>query len=314
MKKEKQWRVYMHTNNINGKKYIGITSLNPPERRWANGKGYKDNNHFWSSICLYGWDSFTHEILEIVDNEKTALAREKYYIEYYESYKSEYGYNNSISGDFTTVGLYNLPSMSIPVYQYDLNGLFIAGYPSMMEAERQTGINNAAICACCKGVHAFTKDYIWSYEKYDRISPIDKEKFRYDHTTQKQEKIVYQYSLDGIFISSYNSISRASEMTGVDFRLISRRCIEKNGHQMAGGYMWSYTYKGERVLPYKRKYKKRAIEVYDSNGALLKVYDSVREAIIGLSLKPSSNTSIYKCLRNGKEKAYGYIWRYASGH
>lgn len=54
--------VYCHTNKINGKKYIGITSQKP-EHRWRNGEGYKNNEYFYHSIQKYGWHNFSHEIL-----------------------------------------------------------------------------------------------------------------------------------------------------------------------------------------------------------------------------------------------------------
>lgn len=54
--------VYCHTNKINGKRYIGITSRKP-ERRWRNGEGYYHNQHFYASIQKYGWHNFMHEIL-----------------------------------------------------------------------------------------------------------------------------------------------------------------------------------------------------------------------------------------------------------
>ena len=56
------YTVYMHTNLINDKKYIGITQQ-VPEMRWKNGKGYKPTSHFRKAIVSYGWNNFKHEIL-----------------------------------------------------------------------------------------------------------------------------------------------------------------------------------------------------------------------------------------------------------
>lgn len=48
------------------------------------------------------------------------------------------------------------------VYQYDLEGNFIAKYPSTMEAERQTGFVNSGIGACCRGLQKTSHGFIWS--------------------------------------------------------------------------------------------------------------------------------------------------------
>lgn len=58
------WKVYAHVNKINGKMYIGITSLSLEKRFGANGVGYKKHNvKLWRAICKYGWDSFEHELI-----------------------------------------------------------------------------------------------------------------------------------------------------------------------------------------------------------------------------------------------------------
>ena len=52
---------------------------------------------------------------------------------------------------------------SIAVAQYDVNMNLLRVYPSIMEAERQTGIPNRNIALCCRGKHKRTGGYIWKY-------------------------------------------------------------------------------------------------------------------------------------------------------
>ena len=63
--------VYIHTNKLNGKKYVGQTCQRP-EKRWNNGKGYKLETYFGKAIKKYGWDNFEHEIVaENLTKEET---------------------------------------------------------------------------------------------------------------------------------------------------------------------------------------------------------------------------------------------------
>ena len=98
-----EYKVYVHTNLINGKVYIGMTKNT--ETRWkSKGIHYKpktgkNNRPFWNAIVKYGWDNFKHEIL--VDNlsYEDACECEKYLIWLSRARDKRYGYNVSVGGN-----------------------------------------------------------------------------------------------------------------------------------------------------------------------------------------------------------------------
>ena len=90
---ENDYYVYIHIFP-NNKKYIGY-SHQKPNRRFRNGKGYKDLK-VYDEISKYGWDNIKHEILANNLNRKEAQQKEHEYILLYKTNQSEYGYNISI--------------------------------------------------------------------------------------------------------------------------------------------------------------------------------------------------------------------------
>lgn len=94
----KSYVVYCHTNKINGKRYIGITSQKP-EKRWRNGQGYINNNHFYKAICKYGWHEFSHEILYTDLTLHEAEEIEKKLIALYDCCNIHKGYNIERGGN-----------------------------------------------------------------------------------------------------------------------------------------------------------------------------------------------------------------------
>lgn len=92
-----QWIVYKHTNKINNKIYIGITSFTL-EKRWANGNGYKSNEHFTQAINKYGQENFLHEVLYSCETKEEACAKEIELIAKYHATDPDIGYNISLGG------------------------------------------------------------------------------------------------------------------------------------------------------------------------------------------------------------------------
>lgn len=98
---DKRFSVYVHVSPT-GKVYVGITSA-APEKRWgASGNGYKDNYHFWSAICKYGWDNFEHKIVAENLSLKDACDLEVELISQYDSMNPERGYNQTTGGNWST--------------------------------------------------------------------------------------------------------------------------------------------------------------------------------------------------------------------
>ena len=95
---EKTFCVYMHTNKINGKKYVGITK-EKPERRWGkNGCRYR-TGVFAKAIAKYGWDNFEHKILFENLSQIEAQQKEIDLIKEFRSFANEYGYNSTKGGE-----------------------------------------------------------------------------------------------------------------------------------------------------------------------------------------------------------------------
>lgn len=92
--------IYKITNKINDKVYIGKTLLDPEERfkKHINDskKINKEQRPLYSAMKKYGVDNFYITLIEECDVE-SLNDREKYWIEYFGSFKN--GYNATIGGD-----------------------------------------------------------------------------------------------------------------------------------------------------------------------------------------------------------------------
>lgn len=101
--------IYKIQNLINGNVYIGQT-VKPVEKRFQQHRNNYDKPYFsqlilYKAFKKYGLDNFSFEALEKVDNDKLD-EREKYWIDYYDSYKN--GYNMTLGG------------RSVELYKWDL--------------------------------------------------------------------------------------------------------------------------------------------------------------------------------------------------
>ena len=177
-----RYTVYKHTVP-NGKVYIGITSVDV-NKRWLNGRGYKDNKHFYRDIVLYGWLNIKHEIILKGLTEAEARYKEAKLIYEHQSYKKNYGYNKVAGLNYGFIEKNTksreeylmyckteeyrkncIPKNSKPVSQYKLDGTYIKTYPSIREASRMLKVDKKCIYACIKGKQKTCKGFIFKCDK-----------------------------------------------------------------------------------------------------------------------------------------------------
>lgn len=217
------WKVYKHTNLVNGKVYIGITSGNP-QHRWNGGRGYKGQPKFFNAILKYGWDGFSHEVL--VDNltREQACVMERELISAHNSITD--GYNISPGGDMA--GTDN--PTSVRVDQIDLStGSVVKTFDSQLEAARAFGLSRTIICRVCRGYKQSAAGYGWVYHDINFDKPAKQ---------TPVPKPVLQCDLDGTLLAEYKSVNAASKITGVDRHNIARCC--DGYYRQLNGYVWKW--------------------------------------------------------------------------
>jgi hypothetical protein len=229
--KNLKYIVYITTNLINYKKYIGshvCKDLN--DGYLGSGTSLKQ------SLKKYGKEHFKREILAVIDCPKIMKELEEYYIDYYSAFTFKLFYNRNRKGVGCPYGskkpkehcenlrkqrlgkpnglkgrispmkgkihsseskqkarLNNLMKNSIPILQYDLNGNFIKKWDKASNANSIT----KGVFGCLKNHQPSSGGYIWKY--YVDGFPL-KLDLNYDLT-----KPIIQYDMKERIINEYES-------------------------------------------------------------------------------------------------------------
>jgi len=129
-----------------------------------------------------------------------------------------------------SVDEYTLDYHKIPVYQYSLDGKFMAEFSSMADAAEKTGVDSRYISDNVNGKYQSAGDFIWKKEKFETVD-------KYVEKINYNVKEVHQYDLDGNYIASYVSQAEAARITNTDKQGISN-CITGKA-KTSNKYMWT---------------------------------------------------------------------------
>lgn len=223
--------VYKHTSP-SGKCYIGITSMNPPEKRWQNGHGYRSHKYFNNAIQKYGWNNFIHEILFDSLSKEDAEKKEIELISELKSADRNYGYNISLGG--SSVGKHSEETKR--KLAVALTGRKHTEEEKRKQSEKQLGRTvsketRKKISEAQKGKHKnFTEDGL------RRLSNLKKGKPCSSKSLEKTRRPVICVET-GII---YDSLQDAEIKTGISRKNIGKVCNGGKYRKTAGGYRWMF--------------------------------------------------------------------------
>lgn len=259
----------MHRNRVNGKVYIGMTSMNL-NKRWANGNGYSSCRLFNRAIKKYGWDNFDHLILYDGLSFEDACYAEKILISKYDSTNHSKGYNLTSGGeacnhsDETKQILRNLrlgkpmPETAKQKLRDNYSGENAYWYGKQRSRDTCAKISAArqnvkhsdetkakishSLSGQCNYWHGrhLTDEHKKKIALKNSGKTVPKEVREKISKSQLDRggKSINQYSLDGQFLRNWKSISQAAKGVCGDCSHLAK-CCKKN--KPAYGYIWRYS-------------------------------------------------------------------------
>lgn len=219
---ERKYIVYLHVNRVNGKVYVGITSMEP-ELRWRNGKGYNKCCIMANAVNKYGWDNFDHIILCRTIKERAILLEKT-------AYYKKLGISYNISGGGEGAGVM-AESTKNKLRQY-------RGEKASMWGKKISKEVIAKRITTRKANNNYIRDIPWLAKYRLRKGKGSYGRKPSENTLKAHRKVILQYTRNNELIGEFKSIKQAAITVGVSSPAIVHSL--KGIRKTAAGYIWKY--------------------------------------------------------------------------
>lgn len=251
--------IYMFTNLINCKKYIGST-IKEPNIRYnqhiydsKHQNSHKYNYPLYQAFRKYGIENFRYDILVAKDCSEQEIREieQKFIIAY--NTLSPNGYNQTLDTKHPINDIQSYKKMSNTkrenakrIAQTDQDGIkIIKIYRSIADCADETGLDRNKIGACCRGERKRTcMRYFHFLDENNNIiiKQYKRDQYKGEKGTtqlQKTNRKVGKYDLKtNQLLATYDSIALASRENNCDASGISKTCRGKRSY--CGGFIWRY--------------------------------------------------------------------------
>jgi len=248
--------VYIFTNLINNKKYIGITTKTLEERYKYHLWGINNGSYFHNALRKYGVENFKLEILDKANSENELKEKEIYWIKFYNSRKQGYNLTNGGDGVWGYKHTEETKEYLRKVNSGSNNHMYgreLSEETKIKLSESLKGENNPNYG---KPMKELTKHNLSKTQKDSGRYKGDKNpnygKIHSDNTKIKMSENhanfsggnhpqaieIVQLTKDNILVNIFPSSKEAFENTGADRSHIIKCC--KNKSKTAKGFKWMY--------------------------------------------------------------------------
>lgn len=215
---EGNYIIYKAENQINGWIYIGATGNSVHQRKLdhINRANRDEKGKFYEAIGTYGEEAFNWEQIDTAVTTDELAHKEKTYIIEFNS--KDNGYNSDSGG-----------GLKKTVYQYKTSdGSLVNSYDCLESAGEKINATKQQLSRACLCVNKVFNGFYWSYEYLEPFKP----------KTDNRKKSIIQFDLNDQELAYFNSIAKASILTGSNKSSIAKVC--RGERNQAGGFKWSY--------------------------------------------------------------------------
>ncbi|MBX9785387.1 MAG: hypothetical protein K2X48_19040 [Chitinophagaceae bacterium] len=170
------------------------------------------------------------------------------------------------------------------VSQYDVDGKYIATYPSSRVAAEILDVSEAGINSVLKKRQVTSSGFAWSYKKVKKIDVAGIKKANRERSAKLRGVCVSQYGFNGTLLATYNSMNEASRITGINRSDLFNAC---NGIQRsAGGFVWQKGPGKDKInldgyltgSAYRAIMQMKKVKLYSYSSKQIKIVESVKAA------------------------------------
>jgi len=281
--------IYLIRNKVNGKCYVGQTRQKKVESRWAvHSRPIEQNtSYIANAVRHHGWDSFETSIICEIPNEELNV-REILEIKERNTIAPN-GYNLKPGGD-------NHETHPFVRARISASNTGKKQRPEVIAKRTEANTGKKRTLETCIKVAEARKSRKHTEETIAKLKGrkhTDEEKLRMKGSHVKK---VDQYSKDGTFLKTYDSITEAVKALNLNIKAgssIIKCCkgVRKTGYK----FIWKYN-----------DHETYVINQYDITGKFIKSFENTQMAAEGTT---GIAGNIAKCCNGKSHTSNGFIWK-----